>query len=1387
MAKTKKTSKGQSATQKPGAKNKTPSTKASAPVKKAAAPSKKTKKLAEKLKLGTMASLDNVLTRVREKAEERGVDYVGVLKGADFVPKAVSLQDDESVRAVLARLGVTMKEEAVEAPKVEAKNVNTGAPKKAKVAPEEDEFIKRPRPVYTEDTIEVPKGFAPEFVIGKRDIPATDNNPLISSRLGWKYAYPPTFGYAVETLAGAPLGLLSKMRLDDAWDKASKGLSAGEKLPFTKDEFNKSLSLVKAHIGKQKRLERDTDTPILVQDFLDIKELDYRELMIPHASELVTTVRLACEYDIAETNRLVARWKKIRKYRHKVPLAVSDDGLGIFSDRDVGLLNARGIKCLNHIKSHNIVELKNMLLDKDFANVIEEINAAYKEDRERRRDAAYKTYPFAFTTVSLLFAIFVAFTYKYTIIKDALGASILNNTFIVWIFGLVIMTIGIIRTPIRRKKHSRYCFFTKKVKRKTRHLIELSIFTIAISVLFFQRYDGYNNDVYYRFVDDDTIAVAGLVDNEKEYLTIPDTIDGHDVVSIMPLAFSGDDGLVSVVIPSSVETLGRYAFSGCSALESISAKDGISGVKSIEKYAFKKCHALKGTDILATVESVGKNAFKDSSIVMIDLPSVKTLEAGAFKDLETLKSVALSAYLETIPASCFEGCEYVTEISNYSGVKTIEKKAFKNCISIEAIDLDGVETIGNNSFEGCSSIEAVVISEAAREIGKNAFKNCNKVLVFETPFIGKNREDTAKYSFDYFINCNSDKDPFNVVLRGMTSIHSKAFEDCSAIVSVDFGDTVTEIQKGAFRNATSLKSITLPDVISIVEEKAFLGCSNLSEINGIEHVTRIDKSAFEGCSQLVDIDLSSVSTLGESAFEDCYSLRFVGNTHSLTEIGKAAFKGCYNIEKIDFSAAALRTIGESAFENCSSLNEVVLPATVTEIPKRAFHSCFALHSFDFPNSVKTIGKEAFAESGIEDPKFNSTLSEIGEGAFKNCYDISTLVIPASVKTVGKNAFKDCDSLNRVEAPFFGTEAGGKKGSNSVYGSSNSVQYVIMTGSGTLTKNDMKAFKNSLVEVAIMGSVSEVGERAFKNFKYLDEVILGDSVKTIAKEAFYGCKELNSISLDGTSVSTIAKKAFYNAGIERFTAGDALRTIEDEAFAKSKVEVFDLGAAHQLRELPKKLCYGCESLYDIDFPSSLNTIGEAAFRYCDSINELSLRNVKTVGKSAFKNCDNLRTLELVAVSVIEKEAFASTGLIEVTIPDGCEELGKNVFKNCRYLNELTVSRSVKKMGKGLFAGCRDLETLELPYVGTEKDTPKKISYLGYYKSLTRIVITDAREIAKSAFKNCESLEYLTLNEGIRAIGDKVVDGCDSLYRVYMPDSLSKYDDRFPSGSIIYEEN
>ena len=120
-----------------------------------------------------------------------------------------------------------------------------------------------------------------------------------------------------------------------------------------------------------------------------------------------------------------------------------------------------------------------------------------------------------------------------------------------------------------------------------------------------------------------------------------------------------------------------------------------------------------------------------------------------------------------------------------------------------------------------------------------------------------------------------------VVQKGITSIGSFAFGDCSSLSSIKIPEGVTSIGSGAFENCSSLSSIKIPEGVTSIENSAFSGCSSLSSIKIPEGVTSIEGNAFGACSSLNSIKIpKNVSEIGILVFDECYelvSIYFKGN------------------------------------------------------------------------------------------------------------------------------------------------------------------------------------------------------------------------------------------------------------------------------------------------------------------------------------------------------------------------------------------------------------------------------------------------------------------------------------------------------------------------------
>ena len=193
------------------------------------------------------------------------------------------------------------------------------------------------------------------------------------------------------------------------------------------------------------------------------------------------------------------------------------------------------------------------------------------------------------------------------------------------------------------------------------------------------------------------------------------------VTSIGDWAFYGCDSLSEVVIPSSVTSIGDRAFAGCSSLSEVVIP---SSVTSIGDRAFAGCGSLSEVVIPSSVTSIGDRAFKDcGSLSSIVIPSsVTSIGDWAFCGCSSLSDIVIPSSVTRIGNSVFRGCSSLSDIVIPSSVTSIGDRAFKDCGSLSSIVIpDSVTSIGCSAFYDCGSRSSIVIPSSVTSIGDSAF------------------------------------------------------------------------------------------------------------------------------------------------------------------------------------------------------------------------------------------------------------------------------------------------------------------------------------------------------------------------------------------------------------------------------------------------------------------------------------------------------------------------------------------------------------------------------------------------------------------------------------------------------------------------------------------
>ncbi|EOD19142.1 hypothetical protein EMIHUDRAFT_75525 [Emiliania huxleyi CCMP1516] len=111
-------------------------------------------------------------------------------------------------------------------------------------------------------------------------------------------------------------------------------------------------------------------------------------------------------------------------------------------------------------------------------------------------------------------------------------------------------------------------------------------------------------------------------------------------------------------------------------------------------------------------------------------------------------------------------------------------------------------------------------------------------------------------------------------------------------------------------------------------------------------------------------------------------------------------------------------IPRRAFYAKPSLRQVTIPSSLVSVGSYSFMSCGRLSSITLPDDWKdcSVGKYAFAESGIRSMDLPAGLKVLRRGTFSGCRNLRDIRLPASLERIGPSAFLWCHDLNHVKLP-----------------------------------------------------------------------------------------------------------------------------------------------------------------------------------------------------------------------------------------------------------------------------------------------------------------------------------------------------------------------------------
>lgn len=460
--------------------------------------------------------------------------------------------------------------------------------------------------------------------------------------------------------------------------------------------------------------------------------------------------------------------------------------------------------------------------------------------------------------------------------------------------------------------------------------------------------------------------------------------------------------ITDLQIPNGTTTISAFAFSGCTALQSVSIP---SSVKSIGYRAFYGCTGLASVKIPDSVTSLGNEAFSGCS---------------------NLTSATLGNGIPSIGYGTFNGCSSLSTVEFGTGITSIGEIAFNNCVGLTDVTLGrNVQSIVKRAFYGCKNMATVTIPGSVTSIGDYAFQDCSNLnTVNITDLAAWCRIAFGQYAspmqYASTITLNGETITDIVIPEGVSTINAYAFRQWNCLKSVVIGNDVMSINKNAFQSCQNLSSVTIGSSVTSIGDEAFRYCGSLQKLTIGNNVNSIGDKAFYNCGDLRSIVVvkgnnkydsrdncnaiivtntntlilgccntvipETVSTLRRGAFYGCTGLSYISIPKSITNYdyyngghwgspSDRIFEGCNNLKELEIHSS---NVPYPIFEGFESLEKVVLGSEVTSIGGSAFYGCTNM------STVISYIQEPFA--------FGSSAFN-----FDNVYNTCKLIVPAGTR------------------------------------------------------------------------------------------------------------------------------------------------------------------------------------------------------------------------------------------------------------------------------------------------------------------------------------------------------------------------------------------------------
>lgn len=797
-------------------------------------------------------------------------------------------------------------------------------------------------------------------------------------------------------------------------------------------------------------------------------------------------------------------------------------------------------------------------------------------------------------------------------------------------------------------------------------------------------------------------------------------------------------------------------------------------VTHIGAYAFAEMH-LSSFNLTNAIVSIGEGAFENTSYERITFSGkLTTIGEDAFRQSWNLTTITLPGTLKSI-SDCFWQC-YSLQTIKFGGTSAQWEAAGGDNIylplgtTVQCTDRNLTRSYSGQSEDG---LNWKLTHDGTLTISGSG-PMTDYELYPDSPF------SNAPWGEHYW------RIKKIVISEGVTHVGDVAFCHGQSVASVSLPSTLISIGWSSFFSCQSLSDITIPASVTKIGPEAFFQYSDNGAFHTDIHYKGTAQQWYQaGGNSAYNPQFTTVYCQGKAL--STTSGQCGDNATWYFADGTLTIKGSGAIYDYEYIQEDFRAYSTAPWWAWDEVKHVVVEEGITHIGAYAFSILVGAESVSLPNSLKSIGDDAFFGIGVSSLVIPDNVTEIGYYAFNACNNLETITLPAGLREIGP-CFIESPNLQTIT--FKGTmdqwiACGGGASTFPATTKVICAQNDTLNGSGTCDDgltwtldnngkltisgsgemadyyyddNDIPTapwakYRSMIRSIEIRSGVTYIGAWAFEDTNITSLTIPG-SVKTIGRGSFSNNRYLANLTLN-SGLEIIGVYAFGDCRIGSVVIPDGVTLIGDRAFAYCVRDDYVNG---------KWVDVGLTS---ITIPASVTHIWEKAFVDCDLLETVNFEGSEAQWKAIGGEDAGVPDT---ATITFNNNNFVSggscgTGLTwtlnrsGVLIITGSGAIPNYIYAETPWwdlhISQVVVCQGVSSIGKMAFA---------------------------YMKDITSVTIADSvTSISQEAFRECTSLTSITLPASVTSIVANAFYGCDELEYIYYGGTVAQWKDTV--GTIV----